>query len=335
MKMQDASNEVGHWMIEESLRLRSIDPKKFRALEEEVARKFDKLIDDSRQLAIKNAIDHRERNRKLIARVEAADHRLSELALQGFLGEPIEDSIANALFLSDPWRVWPFGCYCFFFWPVPFISTESTPANAPDRVTEGPGKDQVRLKADAKSTTGSSNTVISKTRFTFSFQPWESSVYCIRPRVTGAGYWIATAWSSECVGGILGSSHVQVRVRVRVDQLSSTVQEVEHPVLDYNTSTMGNGDGDIEYVSYRDGGLHMAAYLEGGHEAVVFVECEARADVTNAGRALVEMMGNETVFGFVVEGVWVARRRCYWPHPIIPKLLELKKKVAFESPGPE
>jgi len=65
------------------------------------------------------------------------------------------------------------------------------------------------------------------------------------------------------------------------------------------------------YDSQVDGGAAVSACLQGGHEAVVWVECESYAQIANHGRAWVDMQASPS-FCFKVPEVSWGWRAPWW-----------------------
>ncbi len=176
--------------------------------------------------------------------------------------------------------------------------------------------------------TGTLNTATAKTFYKFAFTPANDGTYCIRPFVSMSGWWLLWTWGG-CGGTSedLGEGTVRVTLRVRVDQLSETVQEREHTVLEEHRSGNLDGEGAVDYVSTSDNGADVSVYLEGGHEAVIFVECELFAQMSNHGRAIIDMQSGSG-FYFRVQPVLIGKRHCHWPwsiddftiRPVLPRL---------------
>jgi hypothetical protein len=161
--------------------------------------------------------------------------------------------------------------------------------------------------------TGTINTSQLRTWYKFAFTPATDGSYCIRPMVFMNGWWLLWTWGA-CGGTSedLGSGSVQVKLHVRVDQLSATVKEIEHSVLDQSLAGGSDSEGAVDYASDKDGGASMTVSLQGGHEAVIFVECEAYTQIINHGRAIVDMQSGSG-FYFRVPLVAIGKRHCHWP----------------------
>jgi hypothetical protein len=163
--------------------------------------------------------------------------------------------------------------------------------------------------------TGSINSVEVKAWCKYAFMPPDDGYYCISPTVFMNGHMLLWTWGT--CGGTpedLGIGSVEVNLNVRVDQLSATVKTLKHEVLDESKSAGHNINTGWHYDSTLHGGAQMSAYLEGNHEAVVFVECESRVEIANHGRVWVDMQTSPHFYFKVPEVRW-GRVVCL-PYPL-------------------
>jgi hypothetical protein len=101
------------------------------------------------------------------------------------------------------------------------------------------------------------------------------------------GHWLIWTWGT-CEGVSHGSGKLHVKNRVKVYQVLSLLKETEYTVVDF-VSTGPDDQSGFSYDSIMDGGAGVSVYLEGGHEAIVEVECECYVEISNHGRAWVDM----------------------------------------------
>ena len=139
----------------------------------------------------------------------------------------------------------------------------------------------------------------------YSFIPSKDGMYCIRPLVYMNGHYLLWTWGT-CSGTAedLGSGRVKASVTVQVDQLSLPVKTVEHTVFDHSTSGGSDTQSGFAYDSTTDGGVATSVYLEGGHEAVVWIKTTCFAEITNHGRAWVDMQTSPQFYSRVDEVRW-------------------------------
>ncbi|MEA3291600.1 MAG: hypothetical protein U9Q71_04760, partial [Pseudomonadota bacterium] len=159
--------------------------------------------------------------------------------------------------------------------------------------------------------TGTINTAQVNAWFKYAFTPSTDRVYCIHPIVQMNGHWLTWTWGT--CGGTpedRGIASARVKLKVRADQLSSTIKQSEHIVIDENASAGANKESGWYYDSEVDGGTKMDVILQGGHEAVIFVEVECLVSVANHGRAWVDMQTSPH-FYFKAPELWWGPVYCW------------------------
>ena len=179
-------------------------------------------------------------------------------------------------------------------------------------VTYNAGANIAHPTADAHGQgTGTINTAKVTTSFRFAFNPTSNGTYCIYPLVYMNGHWLVWTWGT-CGGTAedLGSGEVKVMVRIKVTQLDQKLKEREHVVIHKNVSAGQDQHSGFAYDSDVDGGTATTVYLQGGYTAVVWVECECFAQISNHGRAWVDMQSSPS-FYFKAGQIRWGWRICY------------------------
>jgi len=276
--------------------LRGINPEKARALESATGKKYAALYDRLREL-------NKNQGKEVLEQ-----HELSINREMRWINAMRDDGIAR---VAVPAWLW---CHCHSIHPascerrdqllsaVPDIpSVKAT--NSWDAVSPNKARPMVDVSGQGAGTTASAD---ARVWYTFSFIPPSDGKYCINPTVMMSGYWLLWTWG-DCAGTTTGSGELKVMLRVRVDQLSSTVKTMEKEILS-RKSPSGLMSG-WNYDSVTDGGSSVVAYLEGGHEAVVVVEAELSASIANYGRAVVDMSTNSNYYYWVKHMHW-GKRHC-------------------------
>jgi hypothetical protein len=317
------------------LRLLGVDVDKFQALDRAIDGEFRELADGLQKQSWEEGKARAEQQAKIVEAGRAALNQDAEQAMHADLSTQaaILDHLSPQLMdVTQLMPIW--WCHCHYATSLSSnlgygdeIIIDPPGGAGQAAVTYDPSLNQARPRADVSGGgAGTINTAhINPTWFRFAFTPSTSGTYCIRPVVSMNGWWLLWTWGTCNPQQASGSGMLYVKLRVRVSQLATTVKQIEHTVLD--KSAPPSGEGAIDYVSERDGGAKMSVYLQGGHEAVIFVECEVFTQVTSYGRALVDMQGSSG-FYFWVHEVRVGRRHCHWPWipPLIPA--EILSKVA-------
>jgi hypothetical protein len=282
-----------------------IDVQRVRELEKSLDTQYEELAVGIRDM-LKNAGKER-----------AEQHQASMERVQGLIRKDTERMVERSQSLRDealrPGRL----AICFFlpFWTLSTVGSDDsttldppTGGNASGSVTYT-AANTAHPSADSGwgPGTGTINSAQVKTWFRFAFTPTTDGVYCIRPIAQMNGHWLVWTWGT-CGGTAedLGSGTARVTLRVRVDQLSVPVKEIEHLVFEQNASAGLDIESGFGYDSEVDGGASMQVHLQGGHEAVVWVECESYAQIANHGRAWVDMQ-TSPFFHFKVPEVYWGR----------------------------
>jgi len=303
------------------LELTGVNVKKLRELERDIDSEFGELVASIQDIRKQQGKERVEKHIKILEKSKASLSNEAEKALHANLST--QASILEHLGIAkvDPTELVPvWWCHCHYTnWLINNLGYNDEITIDPP--SGGTGKATVNYDTSANRAqpyvdvqgggTGTVNTAELRTSFKFAFMPATDSGYCIRPMVLMNGYWLLWTWG-VCAGTpeAVGSGTARVKLRVRVDQLSEPVKEIEHTVIDENGPP--SDEGAVDYVSERDGGASMVVYLKGGHEAVIFVECEIYAQVINHGRAIVDMQSSSG-FYFWVPLVLVGKRHCHWP----------------------
>ena len=324
---------------ERYLKLMGVDVEKLRELEQAIDSEYGELAASLQQERRKEGEERAARHAKVLeirraALSQDAEKALhAELTTQAAILDHLDIAIRDWDIVQPIW--W---CHCHYTtWLSPDLGHGDTITIDPPAGGSGVGTvnyvgamGQAQPYASVSGQgTGTINTAQVNTWFKFAFTPATDDPYCIRPIVFMNGWWLLWTWGA-CGGTSedLGSGTVRVKLKVRVDQLSAKVKEIEHTVLDQNLAGGAGHEGAVDYVSETDGGASMMVYLQGGHEAVIFVECEVYTQMSNHGRAIVDMQSGSG-FYFWVSEVLVGRRHCHWPWleleplqrpPIIPGL---------------
>lgn len=288
---------------EHYLELMGIDIPKVRELEKEIDAQYEELA-----VGIQDML-------KDAGKEIAEQHEASLEMVQGLIQKDIERMVERPQSLRDEaLRPARFAAICIYFpFPAPNVGSGDsvtldppTGGGASGSVTYDAASNVAHPSADSGwgQGTGTINSTQVKTWFRFAFTPAWDGLYCIRPIVYMNGHWLVWTWGT--CGGTpedLGSGTVRVTLRVRVDQLSVPVKQIEHTVFEQNASAGVDIESGFGYNSEVDGGASMQAYLQGGHEAVVWVECESYAKIANHGRAWVDMQ-TSPFFHFMVPAVY-------------------------------
>jgi len=163
--------------------------------------------------------------------------------------------------------------------------------------------------------TGTTNSAENTVWCRYAFMPSVDGLYCIKPQVFLNGHYLVWTWGT-CSGTAedLGTAKARTKITVQVDQLSLPVKTIEHTVVDQTVSGGSDSQSGFAYDSDVDGGISTSVLLQGGHEAVVWVKCTSFAEVTNHGRAWVDMQTSPQ-FYFKVDDLRWGRVLCFPWHP--------------------
>lgn len=297
---------------ERYLKLMGIDVGRVRSLEKDIDAGYDELDASVQEMTKEAGRETADMHQKSLERSLSMIQRNAEVALAG----PV--SVVPGLErYPGPFKL----CPCIYPFtaspaPPPQDSIDLDPSNgdgATGSVTYNAANNVAHPRADTKGKgTGTINTATVTTKFRFSFMPTTDRTYCIHPIVHMNGHWLVWTWGT-CAGTAedLGSGTVRATLRVRVDQLSLTVKQIEHKVFEQTAANGQDFWSGFGYDSEVDGGAAMTVALQGGHEAVVWVECESYAQIANHGRARVDMQTSSFYYFKVPEVRW-GWRSC-WP----------------------
>lgn len=308
---------------ERYLQLMGVDVKKLRALEREIDREYGELVASLQEQRRKEGNERADGHVKVLEMSRAVLGQEAEKAIHADISTQASILDHLGIAMVDPSKlvaIW--WCHCHYTtWLHANLGHDDVITIDPpsggsgsETVNYDPSLNQAQPYASVSGQgTGTINTAQLTTWYKFAFTPATDGSYCIRPMVFMNGWWLLWTWGA-CGGSSedLGSGTVRVKLRVRVDQLSATVKEIEHTVLDQNLSGGSGSEGAVDYASETDAGASMRVYLQGGHEAVIFVECEVYTQMSNHGRAIVDMQSGSG-FYFRVPLVTVGKRHCHWP----------------------
>ncbi|NUO79363.1 hypothetical protein HUU05_04750 [candidate division KSB1 bacterium] len=312
---------------ERYLKLLGVDVAKLRDTERAIDNDFGQLVAKLQETRREDGKARAERQARLLRAGQAALNTDAEAALHADLSnsnailahlnlDQIDPSIVSALWF----------CHCHYtMWLFNNVGNGDDISIDPPNGGTGVASvnyeiplNEAQPYADVHGGgTGTVNTATASTFYKFAFNPASSGTYCIRPFVSMSGWWLLWTWGA-CGGSSedLGEGTVRVKLRVRVDQLSETVREQEHIVLEEHRAGGLDAEGAVDYVSTSDNGGDVSVYLEGGHETVIFVECELFTQISNHGRAIIDMQSGSG-FYFRVQPVAIGKRHCHWPWPLI------------------
>ena len=270
---------------EDRMKLMGVDITKLRALEKDAAKKFNKLQKEMQKIYKKSGEDVAKR------------HRASQTRAQRIIHNDIESILSARQQHPDLW-IQRYTCTCYFPYTAEYENsgeeidlTPSSGSNSSGSVIFDDGIQRAHPIADASGQAdgGFSHAQV-KAWFTFSFTPESNGTYCILPVVHLNGYWMLWMTSGCEDFDLLPVFELVARVRVRVDQLSSTVRSQSYDVLPGpNYSTLSSG---FDYDSDVNQEILMEVPLTGGDQAIVFVECELLAGVSHVGHATVDLQSS-------------------------------------------
>ena len=303
-------NELRKDTRDQYLKLMKIDPDAVKEIETSENKRHEELI---RELQRKIKDTGKEAKQHFHKSVENY-HLTHDKAIQ-ILAEP--PSLAEGI------QFWP--CYCFPYISAKYVdkncSTLLDVGNVQVECTEGETSEASQLKVDAKGPGAGESKGKVSVKYTYTFEPPKTGTYCISPHVFLNGHYLAWSWGSCNVPVNNSVSKAKVYVKVQVDQYSMPVKTHKHKVLDITEQSGTGSQSGFSYNSLTDGGVSTKAYLQGGDDAVVFVEIIGYASVLKHGRAIVDMKTSPN-FGCIVDNVLYARRICRrWP-PVLIDVLE-------------
>jgi hypothetical protein len=317
---------------ERFLSITGVDVKKLRALEKGVDDGYRRLADETQKLM---KAEGKERAEKHARTLELKRTSIRENA-ESLTTSPLMKDLKIMDYRDTAvlkYIRWPFRI-CLNYAPIFSLD------NGDDVVIDPPnGNDVGNVTYDGPTIAkpyvsvhgggiGTSDSVRLNTYFKFAFTPTSDGSYCISPHAMMNGWWLLWVWGN-CQSTASGSGTLSVKLKVKVEQLADPVKEIEHTVLEKNSATMGMvKEAAVDYNSITDGGASMVVYLKGGHEAIIFVECEIEANINDYGRAIVDMQSGSG-FYFTVPEVYISRCYYYWPWwwDIFKEKLDLFKPI--------
>lgn len=283
---------------------RGLDISKVLKAEKEEQASYDRLADKLREEIKKNG------------ETEAKQQELTLLRRKRIIQKKIATLIAGRSEANEPFRPWPpWPCYCLPFQDAPFVAKSANTIIIPPNGTGSAsvtwdGDSIAHPKADVPGQAGVVNSVSAFAQCKFAFTPADDGIYCIDPMVQMNGHWLMWTWGS-CSGDNLGSGSIKIIIRIKVDQLSANITTFENIILNKSTLNKDDGASGFYYDSlnnnYYWGKLNNWAYLEGGHEAVITVECEATVTMADYGRAWVDMQTSPNFYFKAPSVSWGSR----------------------------
>lgn len=294
---------------ERYIEARGIDVNKIKRIEEEITSSYNDLADKLKD-KLKNAGEFEAK--QLEVSLERRK-RIDQKKLESLM----EAKLTQAKFV--PSSVIPIGpCFCWSYAHAMLVGNSGdTIINPPNGTGQATinwdvSKFMAHPRVDVSGQAGSTNSATAISQFKFAFTPAKDGNYCIKPIAQMNGHWLIWTWGS-CSNENIGSGSVKVISRILVDQLSSNVGKFEKIVLNESRSK-GDDEASGFYYDPVDTPSNVI-YLEGGHEAVIKVECEVTAKMTDFGRAWVDMQTSPD-FYFKVPSVSWGRQYCLifnWP----------------------
>lgn len=289
---------------EDLMKLMGVDIPRLRAYEKEMIKKYSKLETEMQTIYEKSGEETAKR------------HKASQTRAQKIIQKNIENQLSAHRRFQDL-EFYRYLCPCYFPYTAEaensgeeIILTPSSGATSAGSVIFDDGTNISHPVASAHSqTAGEWSGARVKAWFSFSFTPESDGTYCILPVVHINGYWMLWFPSTGCENfESLPVYELRATVGVRVDQLSSTVQQISHAALaGPNYITFSSG---FDYDSEVNQEIMMEVPLTGGDQAVVFVECELQVGANNLGHAKIDMQSSPH-FHFEVPLV-------RWGYPCVP-----------------
>ncbi len=295
---------------EDYMRLAGINVEKVRATEKKIDAQYEEIARELKSSLKEAGKETAEMHANSFKRAHARFLETTQMQL-----EKAELGYVYPAVIPDKY-VFPL-CWCSY----PNVATPVAPpedtvdldgGGASGSVTYNAGANIAHPIADAHGLgTGTINTAKVTTSFRFAFNPTSNGTYCIYPLVYMNGHWLVWTWGT-CGGTAedLGSGEVKVTVRIKVTQLDQKLKEREHVVIHKNVSAGQDQQSGFAYDSDVDGGTATTVYLQGGYTAVVWVECECFAQISNHGRAWVDMQSSPS-FYFKAGQIRWGWRICY------------------------
>lgn len=285
-----------------------IDVERYRETEKKVDDEFSQIFSSLHKVAMETGearVGRHEDARKFLTKTKslmALDHELIVSHFADFI-------------------IWP-ACVCF---PTEILEEVRDTDEAILRVPDDPSTGIAEIAMDAPQNmaqsylsvsgggTGTTRQVTIKTTLKFAYTPETSGTYCINPEVYMNGWWLLWTWGS-CGGGPddQGTGSLHVKLNICVEQLADERGRKTHTILEKSSVVDGSGEGAVDYASPDDGGSELRVSLTGGDQAIIFVECEISGEITNAGRAIIDMKEGRG-FYFKVPTVTIGKQWCIFP----------------------
>jgi hypothetical protein len=267
------------------MKLMGVDIPKLRTFEKDMIKKYNKLEKEMQRIY------------KISGKEVAKRHKASHARAQKIIHKNIESMLSARRHYPDI-GLYRYLCTCYFPYTAEaenfgeeITLTPSFGSTNSGSVIFDAGTNIAHPFATAHSPgTGDWSGARVKSWFTFSFTPDSDGTYCIFPVVHLNGYWML--WSGAGCESFESLPVIELvaRVKVRVDQLSSTVRTTSHDVV--NGSSSGTYASGFDYDSEVNEELMMEVPLTGGDQAIVFVESELIVGANNLGRSRIDMQSS-------------------------------------------
>jgi hypothetical protein len=265
------------------MKLNGVDIPKLRAFEKDLFNKYEKLEKEMEKLYKKSGEDVAKRHMASHARAQQINQRTI-------------DALLSARHQNGDLGIYRFMCPCYFPHTAEFENSDKEIDLNPTSSTTNSGSVTIddatrsaQLSAVANSPgTGEWSGAQVRCWFMFSFTPQNDGTYCILPVVHMNGYWMLWGGGGGCESfESLPVIELIAKVKVRVDQLSSTVRTASHTVVD--AWSAGSNAGAFDYDSEVNQEIRTEVTLTGGDQTIVFVECELILGANNMIRTRIDM----------------------------------------------
>jgi hypothetical protein len=281
---------------ESYLELMGVDIKKVRQLEKKIDGQYDELFGKVREMVKNSGKENVELHKKSLERFRLMNQLNTEKTITSGMQQP------------DSYVYIPKMCLSIFTAPLSELEGHGysieTEGGGSGLVTFDPGNIAHPI-ADSNwgQGTGTISNAQVNTWFKFKFRPATTRRYCIRPIVHMSGHWLIWTWGTCATPEDQGSGEVWVKLRVRVKQEDFELAAKEHLILEETAAGGNDIESGFAYDSQVDGGASLNVELFGDCDAIVYVECESYARISNHGRAYVDMKTSPS-FYFSVPEVW-------------------------------
>lgn len=279
--------------VEEYLeKIKGIDVEDLKKLHDSYTEKFEPIVEDLRVLGVEEADKSAEEQKEYMVRAR-----------------PIRDDILVGKHLKCWDRFFtllttPLDQKCYEFFD-PAKLKDNLDGDCSFVGNQGHAKLNLDVKGGGVGTTRKATI---RADFKYAFTPTDTALYVINPTVLINGWYLLFTWATGCNTVTPGSGQLQIKLRIRVDQLSSNIYNDETDLVDISVNN-DQKEGAINYVSDRDGDNNWTAYLQANHEAVIVIECEIHGEITNSYRAIIDMQSTDNLY-FKIPFVQIYRRRC-------------------------